>query len=193
MSNCSNRPALRVPVFAVVSILLFACTAMAQLSERDRGFALYLDQDYSNAVDVLNRVFENDKKDQAACVYLAASQHKLQNEKAALSTLRKCRRIKSGYTSPSTELFDKKLEITYRQIAHRTPAAERRGQFGEVLLLVEFLPDGTVGFTIPVRKLGYGLTEAAIEATHKFKFIPAKRNGRPISDIRLIRHSWNVY
>jgi hypothetical protein len=46
MPNSTNHAVLRDSLLAVGAIVLFACTAIAQLSERDRGIALYLDRDY---------------------------------------------------------------------------------------------------------------------------------------------------
>ncbi len=54
---------------------------------------------------------------------------------------------------------------------------------GTVELLVTVLEDGTVKVdSVRVRKsLGYGLDEAAIAAVEQWKFIPGKKDGKPVS------------
>ena len=52
---------------------------------------------------------------------------------------------------------------------------------GKVKLRVVFSADGRVRNIEVVRSLGYGCDEAAVEAAGKIKFMPATRNGTPVS------------
>jgi TonB family protein len=58
--------------------------------------------------------------------------------------------------------------------------ALRRGLQGDVLLDVEFRFSGAVEVLGVRRGLGRGLDESAIEAARKMRFVPARRDGRPV-------------
>jgi TonB family protein len=52
---------------------------------------------------------------------------------------------------------------------------------GTVELLIIVNPDGTVKFDNVRKNLGYGLDQKAIEAVKKWKFIPGKKDGKPVA------------
>jgi TonB family protein len=52
---------------------------------------------------------------------------------------------------------------------------------GVVVLNVVFTADGRIANIQVIKGLPHGLTDMAIEAAHKIRFNPAKRNGQPIS------------
>jgi protein TonB len=58
--------------------------------------------------------------------------------------------------------------------------AKNAGVQGTVVLKVEVKKDGSVRKVTVVKGLGYGLDRAAVAAMKKFKFRPAKRNGKPV-------------
>ena len=62
-----------------------------------------------------------------------------------------------------------------------TPEARDARVQGTVELRSTVREDGTVKVESVVRGLGYGLDEAAIAAVEKWKFIPAKRDGKPVN------------
>jgi hypothetical protein len=64
---------------------------------------------------------------------------------------------------------------------------------GAVRLKITFLASGEIGSIVPVTRLPDGATENAIEAARKIKFIPAMRNGKPISSVRSIEYSFTIY
>ena len=60
-------------------------------------------------------------------------------------------------------------------------AARRRGQEGRVLLQVEVLPSGDAGIVRIEKSSGVAsLDEAASEAVRRWRFHPARHNGRPV-------------
>lgn len=60
-------------------------------------------------------------------------------------------------------------------------AARRRGQEGRVVLDVEVLPDGGAGAVSVARTSGVvSLDRAALEAVRRWRFRPARRDGRPV-------------
>jgi TonB family protein len=52
---------------------------------------------------------------------------------------------------------------------------------GGVRLRLVLASDGTVKYVFPIKSLGHGLTESAMEAARRIKFEPAVRNGEPAS------------
>src|SRR4051794_11904806 len=50
---------------------------------------------------------------------------------------------------------------------------------GTVMLKVEFLSTGEVGQIWPILRLPYSLTDNAVDAARKIKFIPAMVSGQP--------------
>jgi len=68
-----------------------------------------------------------------------------------------------------------------------TPAAEYTADAraakakGEVRLRMVLADNGTVKYIFPIKSLGYGLTDSAMNAARKIKFEPAMRNGKPAS------------
>jgi hypothetical protein len=53
--------------------------------------------------------------------------------------------------------------------------------------------DGTVQYVFAVHRLPDGLTEKAIEAARKIKFIPATKDGRRVSQYVTIDYNFNIY
>ena len=193
MPHSTDHTALRVPVSAVVVILLFACTAMAQLSERDRGIALYLDREYAQAVEVLTPVLAADKKDKMACIYLASAHFKLKETDAVKKVSRQCRKITRAMEPVSDQLYDTRIEIKKKPRATYTEDARIAGVTGQIELLVEFRRDGYIGSIITIRELPGGLTENTLAVARAIEFEPATRNGEPVDDVLLISYRFDIY
>lgn len=64
---------------------------------------------------------------------------------------------------------------------------------GTVRLRVEFLSVGKIGKISVVSGLPHGITEKAIEAAEKIKFLPAKENGVSISTNKIVTYSFSIY
>lgn len=61
-------------------------------------------------------------------------------------------------------------------------SARRRGQEGRVILRVVVLPDGDAGEVVLEKSSGVeSLDQAALETVRRWRFSPARRNGRPVS------------
>lgn len=72
-------------------------------------------------------------------------------------------------------------------------AAKRMGHEGRVLLRVQILPDGSAGSVAVSKSSGYEtLDEAALEAVHKWKFVPAKRDGIPVESVVNVPINFNL-
>ena len=81
----------------------------------------------------------------------------------------------------------KKPEPTY------TERARGEQLTGTVVLKCVFAADGTVTNIRVVVGLPYGLTDRSIEAARKIKFIPATKDGKPVSMWMQLEYNYNLY
>ena len=72
-------------------------------------------------------------------------------------------------------------KILYKERAGYTPEARAHDVQGTVLLSVVFRVDGTITDIKVLHPLPAGLTEKAIEAAQKIRFLPATKDGQPLS------------
>lgn len=85
------------------------------------------------------------------------------------------------------------LVILSKRPAAYTDKARENGVSGTVSLMVLFSSTGQVKHILVVNDLGYGLTENAVRAARQIKFEPAKENGKPISQVKMIQYSFTIY
>lgn len=74
-----------------------------------------------------------------------------------------------------------------------TSSAQSNQVSGTVMLNAVLAADGTVKHILVLNALPYGLTEKAVEAAKKIKFVPAIKDGRPVSMVVIIEYNFNVY
>lgn len=74
-----------------------------------------------------------------------------------------------------------------------TIRARENNTTGTVRLRMVLAADGTVKYIFAVTRLPDGLTEAAINAARKIKFIPAVKDGHPVSQYATIDYNFNIY
>lgn len=74
-----------------------------------------------------------------------------------------------------------------------TEEARRNQITGTVVLRVVFSSDGQVTNIQTMQKLGGGLTEKAIVAARQIRFVPATRNGHPVSMYMQLEYNFNLY
>ena len=74
-----------------------------------------------------------------------------------------------------------------------TEQARRDQITGTVVLRVVFSSSGDVTNINTVQKLGGGLTEKAIAAARQIRFVPATRNGRPVSMYMQLEYNFNLF
>jgi Tfp pilus assembly protein PilF len=90
-------------------------------------------------------------------------------------------------------------EVTTRAVILRKPTPEFTEQArqhhvtGEVLLRMVLGADGTVQYILPVKTLPDGLTEKSIAVARQLKFIPATKDGRPVSQYVIVSYNFNIY
>ena len=64
---------------------------------------------------------------------------------------------------------------------------------GIVRLKVAFLSTGEIGTITPVTQLPHGATENAIAAAKRIKFLPAMKDGKPVTKTFTVDFSFTIY
>ncbi len=85
------------------------------------------------------------------------------------------------------------LKILSKPRASYTDAARVNGINGIVRLLVGFSVDGKVSHILVIKPLSHGLSEQAVRAARAIKFVPAERNGKPISVVKTVEYHFETY
>jgi TonB family protein len=101
-------------------------------------------------------------------------------------------------SSADRTIFNGSEVTTRAQILDRpepsySEEARKAGVHGMVMLRAIFATDGTVQNIIVLRALPHGLTESAIKAARRIKFVPATKDGRPVSQFIQIEYNFNLY
>jgi TonB family protein len=86
-----------------------------------------------------------------------------------------------------------KAQIFARPEPHYTEDARNHQVSGTVVLRAVLADDGLVKHVLVVHPLSNGLTEAAVRAARQIKFIPAQKNGHPVSQYVQIEYNFNLY
>jgi TonB family protein len=86
----------------------------------------------------------------------------------------------------------KRAEILAKPEPGYTEEARRAGTSGVVRLRVVLGSDGKVKYPLVLQRLGYGLTEKAIEAAQRVRFRPATLAGQPVSQYVILEYGFNL-
>ena len=86
-----------------------------------------------------------------------------------------------------------KARLLSRAEPQYTEEARRAQVNGTVVLRAVFAADGTVQNILVLHSLPYGLTEEAVRAARKVKFVPATKDGHPVSQFIQIEYNFNLY
>jgi TonB family protein len=98
----------------------------------------------------------------------------------------------------TTKLFtgkevDKKIRLAMKPEPMYTEIARQNQLTGTVVLKCVFASNGSVTNIRTVSGLPYGLTERAIDAAKKIKFIPAVKDGKYVSMWMQLEYNFNLY
>jgi TonB family protein len=85
------------------------------------------------------------------------------------------------------------LTILSKKPASYTDKARANQVTGTVRLLILFAASGHVTHIIVLKDLGFGLTENAVRAARQIKFEPAKQDGKPFSQVKIVEYSFTLY
>jgi len=111
------------------------------------------------------------------------------------------RQANSPAASPATDAskiftgseVDQKARILSKPEPSYTDEAKKNQIVGTVVLRAVFSSDGTVTNIRAVSGLSNGLTERAIVAARQIKFVPATKDGRPVSMSMELQYNFNLY
>jgi TonB family protein len=101
--------------------------------------------------------------------------------------------VHEKHRTPDDTSVYTKFKITNKPGPSYTELARKNGITGKVILRAVFDVDGKVKYIIPLRSLGYGLDERAIEAANKIEFVPATKDGQPVPAIGMLEYMFNIY
>lgn len=83
--------------------------------------------------------------------------------------------------------------VTFKPEPQYTEEARRNQITGTVILRAVFTATGEVANIHALKLLPGGLTEKAIAAAHLIRFVPATRNGQPVSVYMQLEYNFNLY
>jgi len=88
---------------------------------------------------------------------------------------------------------DRKLQLKSKPGPEYTDEAKAHAVRGVVVLKCIFRSDGTITDIQVIAGLPYGLTESAIAAAKKIKFVPATKDGHNVSMWMQLEYNFNLY
>jgi Gram-negative bacterial TonB protein C-terminal len=88
---------------------------------------------------------------------------------------------------------DLRPKILHRNKATYTYKAREEKIQGAVILQVVFHESGRITDIKPIRELSHGLTEQAIGTAYMIRFIPAMKDGKPVSVRGSLEFNFNLY
>ena len=89
--------------------------------------------------------------------------------------------------------YDQRVRLIAKPEPHYTEEARRQGTVGTVILRVVFSSTGEITQIRAINGLPFGLTERAIAAARAIKFVPAMKNGQPVSVFMQLEYNFNLY
>lgn len=96
-------------------------------------------------------------------------------------------------TSYSPSEVDRRARLLSKPEPQYTEEARRNQISGAVLLRAIFTSSGEVVQIRALNTLPFGLTEKAIAAAREIRFVPAMKDGRPVSVVLHLEYNFNLY
>jgi periplasmic protein TonB len=93
----------------------------------------------------------------------------------------------------SVSEVEQRARLLFKPEPQYTEEARVNQITGTVVLRVVFSSSGEVNQIRAVRTLPFGLTERAIAAARQIRFVPAMKNGRPVSVFMQLEYNFNLY
>ncbi len=85
------------------------------------------------------------------------------------------------------------LKILAKSPPRYTDKARSENISGTITMAVFFADTGQITHAIILKGLGGGLNENALQAAYSIKFEPAKKDGKPFSQVKTITYSFTIY
>jgi TonB family protein len=86
-----------------------------------------------------------------------------------------------------------KARVVSKPEPQYTESARKYGVTGTVVLRAVFSSDGQITGIAILRKLPHGLTDQALNAARQIKFLPAQKDGQPVSMAIQLEYNFNLY
>jgi TonB family protein len=99
----------------------------------------------------------------------------------------------SSWTTYKSKEVTTRARVLSKPEPSYTEAARQNQVTGTVVLRVIFAEDGRVRAIFPVRRLPHGLTASAIRSARQIRFIPATKDGKPVSMWMQLEYNFNIY
>src|SRR5205814_1897209 len=97
----------------------------------------------------------------------------------------------SGLTIYKGSEVTTKARVLAKPEPSYTDSARENQVTGTVVLRAIFAEDGKVRAIVPISRLPYGLTASAIRAARQIRFIPATKDGKPVSMWMELQYNFN--
>lgn len=85
------------------------------------------------------------------------------------------------------------LKIISKPRAQYSESARSSNVSGVIRIVALFRPDGKIGHTFILKRIGYGLDENAMRAARSIKFEPKTVDGKPVPAVMTIEYSFSIY
>jgi hypothetical protein len=100
---------------------------------------------------------------------------------------------KTATSNGSSTTGDKRLLILNQPRPGYTEDARRNNIQGKLFLRVFFGANGRISRINAISGLSYGLTEKSIIAARRILFLPAEKDGKPISTAKIVEYRFTIY
>ncbi|PYS93042.1 MAG: hypothetical protein DMF64_06460 [Acidobacteria bacterium] len=110
-----------------------------------------------------------------------------------LETLRVYTAAPEGPSVYNTKEVTSRAIITSKPEPTFTQEARQNNTQGEIVLRMVLAADGKVKYILVLKGLSDGLTERAIAAARQITFIPAMKDGHPVSQFVTVSYNFNIY
>ncbi len=101
--------------------------------------------------------------------------------------------LKEGKLPEDNTRYSRPLITLRKPRANYTDGARQAGVRGTVKLKVLFLANGEVGDITVLSPLAKGLSENAVDAAGKIKFLPAEVDGKAVDVSKMVQYSFTIY
>lgn len=105
--------------------------------------------------------------------------------------------IKFDMVDEEKKFYDERLSrdliVIDKPVPVYTDEARRNDKQGQIRARVEFLDNGRIGAVVIDPRLDQGLARNVAKVVNKIKFLPAEREGKPISVTKVLEYNFSIY
>jgi hypothetical protein len=89
--------------------------------------------------------------------------------------------------------YSRRLFVVQKPRANFTSEARSNGKQGTITAKVEFRSDGTIGAFTVDPTIDKGLAQNVAKAVSMIKFVPAEKDGAPVTVSKYVSYSFTIY